>query len=273
MLDPILTSFPLWGASLLMFGACLGAGYAGVRLKRRSELSPSNDNGEKNDAEAYIIGGIFGLLAFFMAMTFSLALDRYDTRKQLVRDEANAISTTYMRLALLDEPAASETRHLIRQYARTRISPSGLWSAETDSALSATRKARERAWARIRLALMPFRDTDFASNILEPMNEAFDIGTTRELLGRTHIPTRIFDVLLIYTLVSAAVLGFVIGDNRGRQLAAALLLWLYTMLFVLILDVDRPQSGSVTVPQLAIEELVASMDRDADQATPRNDGQ
>ncbi|HXG80237.1 MAG TPA: hypothetical protein VNJ05_00385 [Sphingomicrobium sp.] len=268
MLDPVIDNFPLWALTLLLFATCLVAGYLGTRLRRWKAVSqPPGEKEEKSDAEAYIIGSIFGLLAFFLAMTFSIASDRYSMRRDLVYDEANAISTTYMRLNLFDQPAAAETRELMRQYTHTRIAPDGLWGTDQASALKATRDARERAWARIRAALLPWRETDFASNILEPMNAAFDIGTKRELLGQTHIPTRIFDVLFIYTLVSAAVLGFVVGDGgRGRKLAAALLLWLYTMSFVLILDIDRPRAGKVTLSQAALEELAASMDRDAVQS-------
>lgn len=261
----MLGAFPLWAIGLLIMAACVVAVCAGIWLRRRHIASrPAGSSRKLSEAESYIIGSIFGLLAFFLAMTFTIALERYGERKELVYDEANAISTTYMRLALFDEPAASETRELMRQYTHTRIAPGGMWNRDAEKLLSASHAARERLWARIRLALLPLRQTDFASNILEPMNQAFDLGTKRELLSRTSIPARIFEMLLIYTLISAAMLGYVVGDSgRARQAAAILLVWLYTLAFVMILDLDRPQAGSIKVPQLALEELAASMDRDA----------
>jgi len=52
-----------------------------------------------------MIAAILGLLAFRLAFTFGVAASRFDTRRELVLDEANAIGTTFLRAALL--PTAS----------------------------------------------------------------------------------------------------------------------------------------------------------------------
>src|SRR5205085_8803080 len=61
-----------------------------------------------------------GLLAFLLAFTFGLAATRYDTRRQLLLDEANAAGTTYLRAAMLPEGGA-EIRSLLRQYVDIRL--------------------------------------------------------------------------------------------------------------------------------------------------------
>ena len=68
-----------------------------------------------------ILGASLGLLAFFLAFTFNMAGSRYDARKQLVLDEANAIETTYLRAKLLPKPYGTEIQELLREYVDVRV--------------------------------------------------------------------------------------------------------------------------------------------------------
>src|SRR3954471_5439291 len=91
---------PLWlffiGTVLLILIG-VEAGFAlGRRAARRSA-------DEKESPAAAMGGAVLGLVAFILAFTFGIASTRYDTRKQLVRDEANAIRTAYMRAEFLQE--------------------------------------------------------------------------------------------------------------------------------------------------------------------------
>ena len=69
---------------------------------------------EQNPMVGTILGASLGLLAFFLAFTFNMAGSRYDTRKQLVLDEANAIETTYLRAKLLRPGTKRNVRILPR---------------------------------------------------------------------------------------------------------------------------------------------------------------
>ena len=68
-----------------------------------------------------IVGSILALLAFLLAVTMSMASDRFDTRRAIVLDEANSIGTTYLRAGYLPEPASSQIRQLLREYVPLRI--------------------------------------------------------------------------------------------------------------------------------------------------------
>ncbi len=61
-----------------------------------------------------VIAVSLGLLAFMLAFTFGIAANRFDTRKQLVLDEINAIGTTYLRANTLPEPPRTKIRKLLR---------------------------------------------------------------------------------------------------------------------------------------------------------------
>src|SRR6187399_1892492 len=66
-------------------------------------------------------GAVFGLLGLMIAFTFSGAASRFEARRHLVTEEANAIGTAYLRVALLPEDAQPELQKLFRQYVDLRL--------------------------------------------------------------------------------------------------------------------------------------------------------
>ena len=66
-----------------------------------------------------------GLLALLLAFTFSMSATRYETRRQLMVDEANAIGTTYLRSRMLAQPYPAQVAQLIRGYVDERFETYG----------------------------------------------------------------------------------------------------------------------------------------------------
>ena len=90
----------------------------GFRLGRRKR--PAVDE----DARSQIItiqGAMLGLLALLLGFTFSMAMSRFEVRKQQILDESNAIGTTYLRAQLMPEPQRKEVSDLLRQYVEVRL--------------------------------------------------------------------------------------------------------------------------------------------------------
>src|SRR6186713_2960468 len=67
-----------------------------------------------------IEGAVFGLLGLLIAFTFSGAASRFEDRRHLITEEANAIGTAYLRLDLLPAETQPKLRALFRQYAHNR---------------------------------------------------------------------------------------------------------------------------------------------------------
>jgi len=225
---------------------------------------PSDDSGKKGrvDMEGFIIGSVFGLFAFIVGFTFSLAIDRFDTRRLMVVEEANAIQTSFLRASLLDEKDAMPLQLVLRAYAHTRVSPEGLTDTPRREQLERSIRLREQVWDVARKSVLPYRGTDLGVSIAESVNEVLNVGTRRQLAGIAHIPDRIMDALLLYLIASSALLGYLTAEQPYRLRAASSLLFvLMAMAIVLILDLDRPRSGSILVPQAAIQNLIAELDQ------------
>ena len=82
---------------------------------------PRRAKQEDHNQEGYLVGSLLGFLALLMAFSFSMALDRYEERRHLVIQEANAIGTAYLRTQLLDEPHRGRLSGLLVAYTDNRI--------------------------------------------------------------------------------------------------------------------------------------------------------
>ena len=85
-----------------MFIAMLACLEIGRRLGQY--FRARNDSGT-SEGVATIDAALFALLGLLIAFTFSGAATRFEARRELIRDEANAIGTAYLRIDLLT-PAA-----------------------------------------------------------------------------------------------------------------------------------------------------------------------
>ncbi|MBT2134431.1 hypothetical protein KK137_08815 [Croceibacterium sp. LX-88] len=262
MIDILLFRAPLWLAGIILVLACILAREAGSLLYRRVAGKSAKD--EDNEAVSHIVGAILGLLAFTVGFTFSIALDRFDTRRTMVAEEATAIDTAYQRASLLDDPDRTKLQGTLREYAHTRVAPDGVMDDQVEAELRKDTVLRQRLWDETRTAVFPFRQTDQASSLVEAINDALNVGVRREAAGRAHVPSRILDVMILSLLITAGMLGYLLRDTKGtKRHASTILLILFVIMLVLIMDIDRPRDGSIRVPQRALEELVKRLDSDA----------
>jgi hypothetical protein len=116
--EGILDSIPLWGlfvANLLGVLLSVEGGYRLGRFRRTCS------DQEKEAPVGAMVGATLGLFALLLAFTFGFAAARFDARRQVVLDEANAIGTTYLRAELLAEPHREVVRQLLREYVDVRL--------------------------------------------------------------------------------------------------------------------------------------------------------
>jgi hypothetical protein len=260
MINHILGVIPLWLFGLLLAALCTLVCELG-RLVRRRLGSRSPATAEPG-GQGYVVGAIFGLLAFLISFTFSIAVDRFDARRDWMAQETNAIQTTFLRAYFFDEPVRSQLQSTIRQYAHSRIAPEDIWDLRIEPQLAYSHRLQDQLWLETRIAVYPVRETDLASYFLATMNEMLDVGTRRELAGMANIPGRILNSLLIYLLVSCFVLGFVATSEAAlMRTPSALMFLLFAIAIVMILDLDNPRAGAIKVSQTVLTNLVAALDR------------
>src|SRR4051794_670555 len=111
-----LSKLSLLGVVVFVLGTMLCVAFAGHATRRIINRTEKGQDDSEHAQEGYLVGSMLGILALLMAFSFSMALDRYEERRHLVVQEANAIGTAYLRAQLLDEPYRGRLSKLLVDY-------------------------------------------------------------------------------------------------------------------------------------------------------------
>lgn len=236
---------------LALLFAASALGYRGHRwwLARQKQTAPEGHD--------YLLSAMLGLLALLLGFTFSLALNRYETRRELVVQEANAIGTAWLRAQLLEEPDRGAVSNHLRGYLRLRLA----WSedARDDAGAAQAAALQQQLWEGLRHAIRNDPNPQLTRGLMDALNESFDLASSRVAARAAHVPDRVLDVLLLYAVISAAMLGYTAASKgRPHRLATAMVLCLLTPALTMILDIDRPRGGAIQVSQQPLEQLYQS---------------
>lgn len=247
----IVDAFPLWVLYIISLAIVLLSIEAGWQLGRYRRQS---SGGERDAPVGAAVGSTLGLLAFLLAFTFGMAATRYDTRKQIVLQEANAIGTTYLRTDFLPLSGGDEARSLLREYAALRAGgANAIMGAE---GVSKTADLHHRLWA---IAAGSVVDSDSIATglFIQSLNEMIDLDAVHLTALRNRIPDTIWLMLFVVTVSSMVALGYQFGLTGVRSWTTMILLALvFTFVILLIADLDRPQAGWLQVSQQPIIDLL-----------------
>jgi hypothetical protein len=241
------TPLPLIGLVMLVTLAL--AGLLGAWVRRWQERkSPNADEDGDGEMEGYVVSASLALLGLLLGFTFALAVDRFETRRALVLQEANAIGTAYLRSQALTEPHRSRMSKVLFDYADNRIAFATAARADQPRLLAINDRLLIDLWSAALAANDTIQNSPFTVAFLSPVNEVIDLGASSKAARRVRVPSEVFLVLWIYIAVTAGILGYARTQARGRRVAGVLSV-LVTMAFMLILDIDRPRDGGITEGQ------------------------
>lgn len=244
---------PIWVVAVIILVAVFAAGMVGIAL-RAFALRTGIIQQEGGGGENHISSSILGLLALLMGFTFSLAIDRFDTRRVRVLEEANAIGTTYLRTQLLPEPHRERISGLLVDYVDNRLILAKARPGQVAAQLKINDRLVTDLWVATAAAFDDIKGLDFSSAYLDSMNQVIDLDAARKTARLAHVPAAVFAVLFIYLIVTAAMLGCVQSTTRGR-IAVGFLMLLFTLALSLIIDIDRASTGFVRESQWPMEAL------------------
>ena len=106
----------------LLFAAIVIIIYVVIELGYKAGNTHSEDSKKaKENITSHNSAAILGLLGFILVFTFGIVYSRYDSKKELVREEANLIRTAWLRSDFLQEPDQRETSTLLKKYVDLRI--------------------------------------------------------------------------------------------------------------------------------------------------------
>jgi len=163
-------------------------------------------------------GAVFALFGLLLAFTFSGAATRFDHRRDLIVQEANAIGTAYLRVDLLPASAQPPLRALFRQYVEARLATYNNVADHTKVANEYTLslKLQEDIW---KLSVPAAREAGMSNLVIPALNDMFDITTTRKAAAQTHPPIAIFVTLFGLGMAGSIPAGCGMGRRGTPELA------------------------------------------------------
>jgi hypothetical protein len=251
LFDPL----PFWAIYLLTVGLLLLALEGGYRLgsyfqKRWPDQSASDIN--------TMVGASLAFLGFLLAFITGMAVNLFNERLHLVTDEANAIGTTYLRAGYLEETISTESRLLLREYVDQRLAL--VDPEKTANAIARSEQLHAQLWTQAEI-LAKEDPTPVSSLYISSLNEMIDIHAERLIIRfYFRVPQSVLMGVYIVALLTMILIG-VQGSYTGKRnyLALILMVLIISMVFLIIVDLDRPNQGLIKIPQKALIDLQRQM--------------
>ncbi len=259
----VLYAMSAWQVALALFLLLVLTTESAYQLgRRRSRTMPARST----TASSMVPGAVLGLLGLLLAFSFSMAVTRYDLRKQAVRREANAVGTCYLRAGLLGDPATARMHDLLRTYVDVRLAyyEAGIDAAGLARVAAETECLQRALWTLVAGEAQRDPSPVGAALVVQSLNDVIAVSAEREAARQNQIPDVVLLLVFAGVLVSGIVVGYAFGHEERRNVLASLLFAvLVTLVVFTILDLDRPRRGLIHVSQQAMLTLRESLRRDA----------
>jgi hypothetical protein len=232
---------------LLILILVTGMGY---RIgKRRGKAASDTEKLEKTAGT--IAGSMLALLGFILAIALSMADSHFESRRKLVLDEANAISTSRLRALTIGGENGTQIAHLLIDYTRLRLEffKAGDDQDRLNAIYRKTAALQQRIWQEA-TTIARNNPTPISALLLSSLNEVFDLAGTRRWAFEVRVPSYIINLLLLFALLAMGMMGYYFGIcGVHHPILSTLLFLAFTIAIMLVMDLNRPRSGLIQAEQ------------------------
>ncbi len=250
----------------VLFAAVVIIIYAVIELGFKAGNTHSeNSKKAKEKITSHNSAAILGLLGFILVFTFGIVYSRYDSKKELVREEANLIRTTWLRSAFLQEQDRRETLTLLKKYVDLRINLATQKHEpeEIQVMLNESNIIQNKIWEMAVVNARKDMNSDIGALYIESVNEMINLQALRVAVGmQARIPTVILVLLFILIILGMFSVGYqvaVSGSSRKSWLTPVMILT-FSLVISLIVSLDRPNSSILPVTQQPLIDVRAFME-------------
>ncbi len=244
-----------WLVTISLFVFMALAIELGYRIGIKFRIGDDQDRKEQINA---IAGGLFVLLSLLLSFTLTMAVSRYDHRRDLVVKEADAIGTTYLRAATLGQPYQGNVEQLLRSYVDARIDffATGFHPDRVEQAVKDSHRLQQDLWEN-QVAVSQRDRSSVAVAFMNSLNEMIDLDSQRMAALQNRIPARVWTLIIIVALIAV----FTRGLTLKRRFWLTLALGPITVAIAagLIADLDNSGSGFIRVDQGPLYRLKADI--------------
>lgn len=205
---------------------------------------------------------LLGLLALLLGFTFAMSVTRFEARKNLVLEEANAIGNAYWRSQLIAPAAREQVPRLLLEYIKAALE---LHDAENDTArFDAANVTTRRIERQIRTITAANADNPPAIAtimFIQAINEMAQVNEKRRVALENHVPEPVFYLLFIVSIGAVGFIAYGTGLHARRRLTSTgLFAALIALVLTFIVDIDQPGTGVIQVSQESMERMQKTLE-------------
>jgi hypothetical protein len=237
-----LTDYPLLVLALVFLVLWLSARIGSSFLRRQRNLEE-----EVREDFGVILAATLTLLGLIIGFSFSMAISRYDQRKNYEEAEANAIGTEYIRADLLPAADAARVRALLRNYLDQRIL---FYKTRDEQQLrkinTATGQLQNELWSTVE-APAAAQPTAVVALALSGMNDVLNSQGYTQAAWWNRIPLSAWGLMVAIAISCNLLVGYGARKAEAEGILMLVLPLLVSISFFLIADIDSPRGGLIRV--------------------------
>ncbi len=252
----MLARFDPWAIAVLLATLMLAAWAAGYwrgsRIRARGgTLVP----GKLEDAS-------LALLGLLLAFTFAMAVGKHDLRREAVVSDTNAIGDFHACARLLPSSIRGRLLPLVREYTQLRLDLArrGVGDAGLERSLHWVTEMHDKMTDLVAEAVDG--GTLVATPLVNTLNALTSSHAARLAAAKERLPPPILFLLMLAAVASIGMFGMGHGAAGRAHVPGLLNFTLLVCLVVyVVLDLNQPSKGWITVSQEPMERLLSSMAR------------
>ena len=221
----------------------------GDALRKRAGV-PKED--ARSDA-SLLLGATLTLLFLIIGFSFSMAINRYDLRKNCEQAEAIAIGTEYSRADLLAPADAAKVQTLLKRYLDQRIlfyttrSPARASEITTD-----TVRLQAELWSTLRPAIAAV-PPPLMGLLVSGMNDVVNSQRGSQAAWLNRVPVAAWVLMTAIGIGCSWLIAY--RARRTDWVAFMIVPIAVAVCFFLIADLDSPRGGAIRVAPVNLSSL------------------
>jgi hypothetical protein len=224
-----LSFFALWFSAFV--GACL-----------RRQLGRLEE--DQREVFGIVQGAVLTLLGLLIGFTFSMAINRYEQRKNYEEAEANAIGTEYVRADVLPAADGARVRQLLRNYLSQRLQFYNTRDLQLLRQIDVdTAQMQNELWSAVQARAVA-QPTPMVALAVSGMNDVLNSQGYTQAAWWNRIPSEAWVLLAAIAIGCNLLIGY--GTHRTSILLIVLPLAV-SVSFFLIADIDSPRGGVIRI--------------------------
>ncbi|SAL11054.1 hypothetical protein AWB71_00220 [Caballeronia peredens] len=242
---------------IVLLALFIGAVAFGAFVLRRVAVLPEGDREDFNIVQTSTLT----LLALLVGFSLSMAVNRYDQRKNLEEGEANAIGTEYVRADLADAAQAVKIKSALIRYTKLRLADYRTRAPEELQRIGRDTSSVETELWQLATEVARDKPTPIGALVVAGMNDALNSQDYAEAARINHIPLGAWFLMIVIAIMACAVQGYGAKGSLRKGLLLTILPATVALSLALISDIDSPRGGMIHVEPQNLARLLQSIDK------------